>query len=140
MQIQFKLKAKGSWSESQVSNIKLASRWAAARLGFTKMPITIVIRLVGPHPEQFGSCSMVDDTRYIIWLQSGLDITRTISTLFHEMTHIKQHLFDGLYLHSASDADFRHEQYTTDDYWNAPWEKEARKAEYRLLNEFLEIY
>ena len=140
MQIKFKLKAKSSWDESQIDRVKVAARWSAARLGFVKLPITIIIRLVGPHPEQFGSCSMVDETRYIIWLQSGLDVNRTISTLFHEMTHIKQHLYDGLYLHSASEADFRHQQYDMEDYWNAPWEKEARRAEHRLLNEFLETY
>ena len=140
MQIKFKLKAKSSWEEPQISRIKVAARWSAARLGFTKLPITIVIRLVGPHPEQFGSCSMVDESRYIIWLQSGLDTDRTISTLFHEMTHIRQHLYDGLYLHSASTADFRAQTYDMNDYWNAPWEKEARRAEHRLLNEFLETY
>ena len=140
MQIKFKLKAKGSWTDSQVASVKLATRWAAARLGFTKLPITIVVRLVGPHPEQFGSCSMVDDTRFVVWLQSGFDTTRTISTLFHEITHIRQHIYEGLYLHSDSLADFRHKQYGMEDYWNTPWEKEARQSEHRLLKEFMEAY
>jgi len=140
MKIEFKRKAKASWSDGQIARVKVATRWAASRLGFTYLPITIVVRLVGPHPEQFGSCSMVDEDRYIIWLQSGLSADRTISTLFHEMTHVKQHLFEGLELHSDHLVEYQNKQFELDDYWESPWEVSARRAERRLLKEFLEAY
>ena len=140
MKIQFKRKAKGWWTDAKVDRVKVATRWAGARLGFTTLPITIVVRLVGPHPSEFGSCSMVDDSRYIIWLQAGLDADRTVSTLFHEMTHVYQHMFEGLVLHSDFLADFRHQQHKISDYWQAPWEKAARDSERKLLTEFLGVY
>lgn len=137
MKIKFTRKAKASWTNSEVESIKLATRWCAGRLGFNKLPITIVVRFIGPHPSQFGACSQMEDDRYIIWLQSGFNYKRTVSTLFHEMTHVRQHLFEGLCLHSDKLAEFRSEQYRDPDYWTSPWEKEARRYEKILLKQYI---
>lgn len=137
MQIKVKVKAKSVWDEKKIALVKKAARWCAANMNITKAPATIIIRLVGPHPLEFGSCSMVDKTKYIVWLHCGLSNKRTLSTLFHEMTHIRQHMFEGLYLHSYSLVEYRSQKYNMDDYWDSPWEKEARKSERKLYNQFI---
>lgn len=133
MQIQIKHKAKASWPETDY--IKKAARWGAHQLKL--QGIDIIIRLVGPHPIEFGSCSMMDETRYIIWLHSGLSRKRTLSTLFHELTHVQQHCYAGLELITNKKARWKSETYLDFDYWYAPWEKEARKMERILYNRYI---
>lgn len=137
MRIKFTRKAKACWTIKEVESIKVATRWCTGRLGFNRLPITIVIRFIGPHPVQFGACSQMEDDRYIIWLQSGLGFNRTVSTLFHEMTHVRQYLFEGLYLHSDKFAEYKEAEYHDTEYWESPWEREARKHEKILLNQYL---
>ena len=137
MRIKFTRKAKASWTTADIEGIKVATRWCAGRLGFNRLPITIVVRFIGPHPSQFGACSQMEDDRFIIWLQSGFDFPRTVSTLFHEMTHVRQYLFEGLLLHSDKLAEFRDDVYREVDYWTAPWEREARRHEKLLLEQFI---
>lgn len=136
MRIKFNKKAKASWSDEDVVLLKGAARWAASQLKLSNLGIDIIVRLVGKHPVEFGSCSMMDEYRYIVWLHSGVPIKRTLSTLFHELTHIQQHCYSGLELVTHKKVVWKKETYEDFDYWSSPWEKEARKKEYALMKRF----
>ena len=137
MKLFFKRKAK--WSDDNFVEVKNASRWGVFQLGLNKLDIDIIVRLVGPHPFEFGSCSMVDETRYVIWLHDNLPRKRFISTLFHELTHIKQHCYSGFELLSLNRAKWKQEYYVDFNYWNSPWEIEARKQERILYKRYQEV-
>lgn len=56
-------------------------------------------------------------------------------TAFHEATHVKQYLKDGLSLNYSGKASFRGKEFQLDDelhYWELPWEVEARGMEEAL--------
>ena len=79
--------------------------------------------------------SWVHETGYEIRLNSRFNDKRVIQSVFHEMTHVKQFAFDGLELGSRTDK-FHGKKYRRVDYWDAPWEVEARKMEKKLLRKW----
>lgn len=60
-----------------------------------------------------------------------------VSTLAHEMVHLKQYLRNeinwSLSVWKGKECDF------DADYWNAPWEKEARKLQHKMVEAFEKI-
>jgi len=68
-----------------------------------------------------------------------------LKTIFHEMTHIKQHLHDGFAIFTK-EAHFDGMVYTWDNwhefeslyYRQSPWEVEAQKYENELLDKFIQ--
>ena len=79
--------------------------------------------------------SWMHETGYEIRLNSRFNDKRVIQSVFHEMTHVKQFAFDGLELGSRTDK-FHGKKYKRVDYWDAPWEVEARKMEKKLLRKW----
>ena len=79
--------------------------------------------------------SWMHETGYEIRLNSRFNDKRVIQSVFHEMTHVKQFAFDGLELGSRTDK-FHGKKYRRVDYWEAPWEVEARKMEKKLLRKW----
>ena len=79
--------------------------------------------------------SWMHETGYEIRLNSRFNDKRVIQSVFHEMTHVKQFAFDGLELGSRTDK-FHGKKYRRVDYWDAPWEVEARKMEKKLLRKW----
>ena len=82
--------------------------------------------------------SWMHETGYEIRLNSRFNDKRVIQSVFHEMTHVKQFAFDGLELGSRTDK-FHGKKYRRVDYWDAPWEVEARKMEKKLLRKWKKI-
>lgn len=102
-----------------------------------------------------GADGMVDNlSRDPICMSLGrLPLLRTISALFHEMTHVKQRVkgelevseserrirFQGRYFYSR---DIPHSHENDEDiqkYKNLPWEKEAFAMQSKLLREFSHV-
>jgi hypothetical protein len=79
--------------------------------------------------------------RYKVYINPAADEVEQILSLAHEMTHIKQYEQDGLeeYL-DEEEVLFRGKTYSRNNYWNAPWEVEAREMEEILYDEFEEFY
>ena len=134
MRTKFKVKAKGQWSPAKRAAVKAATRWASKKLQLKTLPINLTVRLVGSNDQEFGSCSMIDKVNYVVWVHSGYSISRTLSTLFHELTHVKQHWYDGLVLDEVTKARFKGDYYALKNYWNCPWEVEARNFERKLMS------
>ena len=82
--------------------------------------------------------SWMHETGYEIRLNSRFNNKRVAQSIFHEMTHVKQFAFDGLELGSRTDK-FRGKKYRRVDYWDAPWEVEARKMEKKLLAKWKKV-
>jgi len=58
--------------------------------------------------------------------------------LAHEMVHVKQFALDEL---DASLTRWKSNKYCENmEYWDQPWEKEARKLEMKLLENFHKKY
>lgn len=136
MRTKFKLKAKKSWPPFYQEKIKEAVHWANKRLKINTLPVDVIIRFAGSS-EDFGGCSQTGEYKYVIWLHSGNSLSRSISTVFHELAHIKQHIYEGLELIRVDYAIFRGNIYRDIDYWTAPWEVEARKTEKELFNKYM---
>ena len=137
MRIKYKAKAKGHWSKAKRDAVKAASRWASKQLGLSLLPITVTIRFVGENENnEYGSCGMISQTDYVIWLHSGFSIGRTLSTLFHELTHVHQHWYEGLELIDYGTAYYMNEKHSDVGYWTAPWEVAARESEKKLMKKY----
>ena len=77
-----------------------------------------------------------DDDYFVVWIHAGSSVSRTVKTVFHEFTHIFQYCYEGLVMDSGENpALFRGAEYRT-EYWESPWEKEARRAERKLYKEW----
>ena len=78
------------------------------------------------------------ETGYEIRLNSRYNDKRIVKSVFHEMTHVKQFAFDGLKMGSRVD-EFKGKKYRRVDYWDAPWEVEARQMEKILLAKWKKV-
>ena len=81
-----------------------------------------------------GLCESVDSRNFII------DIAlygNWMSTLAHELVHVKQfargELTENLQYWKGMD-------HSTTKYWEQPWEKEARKWQKKLMNDYMSEY
>ena len=82
--------------------------------------------------------SWMHETGYEIRLNSRFNNKRVVRSIFHEITDIKQFAFDGLELGNRTDK-FLGKKYRRVEYWDAPWEVEARKMEKKLLAKWKKV-
>lgn len=139
MRVKFVKKAKKSWSKDQVQLTKKAVSWACHELGLKWWQGDLVIRFVGNYTNEFGGCSKLHEGRYIVWLHAEQKDKRLLRTIFHELTHVNQHIYDSFELLNCQDAVYCGKLYKDYDYWTAPWEIEARKFETKLLKKYRRI-
>lgn len=114
----------------------LATRFFAKELGFNRLKTNITLKL---HHNLYvakgceGLCEAVDNRNFII------DVAmygNWLSTLAHELVHVKQF--------ARGELDFGLTRWKSKsnmgdvDYWDQPWEKEARKLQNKLLLKFAE--
>ena len=129
MRIKTKFK-KGYWPSHRRDLVNRAACWAVDHYGLWDLTIasdrlTIVLTRF---KSAFGDAYQIDDD-YVIRISDRYSDKLTLMTVFHEMTHIKQYEFDGLDL--GTPAMFKGESFRG-NYWDAPWEVEARKAEKKM--------
>lgn len=117
----------------------------AVKLGIGHLPITYEVKL-GNIPDKLSDDSRglaIVDKRYnryeaeIFVMREG-KISDMISTLAHEMVHVKQFVKDGL---DVAAAMYKGKQWTVsegkDHYRDSPWEIEAHDKEITLTNHYL---
>lgn len=81
-----------------------------------------------------GFCDPVDRRNFII------DVAlygNWLATLAHEMIHVKQFARDELDMGLCY---WKGKDHTRTDYWKQPWEKEARKLQQKLVNNYAKEY
>jgi len=76
-----------------------------------------------------GTCIDTDVRQYEIEISKSLTGDNFITTIFHEMVHVKQYVRKELF----SECNFYK---TRDEYLNLPWEIEAYKTQETLLEEW----
>ena len=105
----------------------------AKQLGISRLKTNIHIKF---HHKLFventseGLCESVDDRNFII--DVGL-YGNWLSTLAHEMVHVKQFARGEL---SSSLQHWKGRDHSDTDYWDQPWEKEARRLQNKMVLQF----
>lgn len=113
----------------------LAMRSFAKQLGISRLRTNIVVRMHSKiHVGDIGTeglCECLDNRNFII------DVAlfgNWLSTLAHEMVHVKK--FAKGELDSAL-TQWKSNKYCENiDYWDQPWEKEARRLQHKMVAEF----
>jgi len=117
----------------------------AVKLGLGHLPITYNIKLgrqlnrTSDGARGYTGVSKKYNKYYAeIFLMREDKISAIISTLAHEMIHVKHFIKDGLDLEKAK---FKGKKWAAkagqDDYRNSPWEEDAHKNEEILANHYL---
>lgn len=141
MRIKLKVKAKSTWSRQRRDIVLAAARFAAEEFNLLDFDATVVIKLVGTGEENYGSMVELEEQfQYLIHVHDCRSTKRLLDTVFHEMTHIKQSFFDGFCMGVDGGAVlWKHKEREFDketDYWNAPWEVEARREAKKLVKKY----
>ena len=113
----------------------LAVRSFARQLGIQRLKTNIIVRMHSKiHVGEIGTeglCECVDNRTFIIDVAM---FANWLSTLAHEMVHVKQ--FAKGELDSAL-TQWKSNKYCENiDYWDQPWEKEARKLQHKMVEVF----
>jgi hypothetical protein len=83
----------------------------------------------------YGYCMEEDSNRqFTLTIQKGLSLYDLISTVCHEMVHVKQYARKEL-RNVNGNTMWKKKSYNSVDYWDAPWEKEAFRLEESLALE-----
>ena len=141
MRVKTVVKAKKSWSQFHRDTVESVVAEAIKFYGLEDAGKELVVKLVG-YDDQWGSMAIMErGKKYQIWLHGGYSTKRIISTVFHEMTHVKQAIQDGFGMAVDGETVFwkhKERKYVEDkDYWTAPWEVEARRMERKLTKRYM---
>ena len=117
------------------ANIALAVKSFAKQLGISRLKNNIVVRL---HHKVFmdsegtqGLCESLDTRNYIVDLCM---YSNWVVNLAHEMVHVKQFARGEL---DSGLTSWKSNKYCSNiEYWEQPWEKEARRLQFKLAKEF----
>jgi enoyl reductase-like protein len=118
------------------ANIVLAVKSFAEQLGINRLKTTIQVRL---HNKVYldmadgteALCESLDERNFIIDVAM---FSNWVVNLAHEMVHVKQFARNEM---DASLSRWKSNRYAGNiDYWDQPWEKEARRLQFKLAEEF----
>ena len=117
------------------ATVHLAVRDFARQLGISRLETNIVVRIHNSvHIGEIGTeglCEPIDNRNFI------LDVAlfgNWLSTLAHEMVHVKQFAKGEMDMGLTR---WKSNNYCGDiDYWDQPWEKEARKLQHKMVANF----
>jgi len=118
------------------ANIMLAVKSFAEQLGINRLKSTIQVRL---HNKVYldmadgteALCESLDKRNFIIDVAM---FSNWVVNLAHEMVHVKQFARNEM---DAGLTRWKSNQYAGNiDYWDQPWEKEARRLQFKLAEEF----
>lgn len=109
--------------------------WSIKKLGLSRMSslsIDVVLRKMKKH--EYGYCNIVDNNRnFVIDVNKNVTIKDLVSTIIHEMVHVKQFARNEMNGHNMQ---WKSKIISEDtDYMDLPWEKEA----YRLEEKFVKL-
>lgn len=109
--------------------------WSIKKLGLSRMSslsIDVVLRKM--KENEYGYCNIVDSNRnFVIDVNKNVTIKDLVSTIIHEMVHVKQFARNEMNGHNMQ---WKSKIISEDtDYMDLPWEKEA----YRLEEKFVKL-
>ena len=127
-----------NYTGSTKANRALAEKtvlWSIKKLGLNRMrSLNIDVKLKNLKDGEFGFCDIQDDNRnFIIEVNKNVSIKDFVSTIIHEMVHVKQYARNEM---NGDDMRWKSKIIPEDtDYMDLPWEKEA----YRLEAKFIKL-
>ena len=117
------------------ANIVLAVRNFAKQLGISRLKNKILVRV---HQKVFMNddgtqalCESIDQRNFVI---DVCMYSNWVVNLAHEMVHVKQFARGEL---DSGLSSWKSNKYCANiEYWDQPWEKEARRLQFKLAEEF----
>ena len=101
--------------------------------------LEIEIELKNIKGDVVGYCMMEDDNKtYTIEIQKGMSVRQLVTTVAHEMVHVKQYYRKEMndQLTSSGRAKWKGKTVDADtDYMDLPWEKEAFRLQETLADD-----
>ena len=114
--------------------VQMASEHFAKQLDISRLKTSILIRI---HQQAVfmgdceGLCEVVDKRNFVVDVALWCN---WLSTLAHELVHVKQFARGEL---STDMTQWKSRLYCGNiDYWNQPWEREARRLQGRMLEDY----
>jgi len=107
--------------------------WSLKELGLDRIKnLDIEVKLKKLPKNEFGQCEVQDSIReFVIDVKKDLSLKSFVSTILHEMVHVKQFVRKEL---SPSGLKWKSKSVPEDtEYLELPWEKEAHKMEEILV-------
>ena len=90
---------------------------------------TLDITISFENIDAYGYCMQEDTNRqYTLTIQKGMSFFDMLSTIVHEMIHVKQYARRELRNVNGRTM-WKKKDHSNTDYFDAPWEKEAYKLE-----------
>ena len=123
----------GKLDNNLIAYVRLAVKSFAKQLEISRLKTNIHVRV---HNSMFvednaeGLCEAIDKRDFIIDI--GL-YTNWLVNLAHEMVHVKQFAREEM---DTCGFRWKSRDFTNTEYWDQPWEKEARRLQYRLAETF----
>mgnify|MGYP006079023389 CR=1 FL=1 len=147
MKIKVKRKAKNSWKPEWANAIQNAAIFAGKEFNIDKKKLKVEIILKNSLALDYSgvTLSLNPMKRFVIILNAAYlySEARVFEIVFHEMTHVKQEFHNGFILDDSSEAhfeglvyNFESEEDFEKQYWDLPWEVEARKMEKKLWKKY----
>lgn len=99
--------------------------------------LAIDIELKNLKGKIYGFCECVEPRRFTIEIQRGMSDRKMISTVLHEMIHVKQYVRNELIDIDAGKIQWKSRKFKDVDYWDQPWEREAYRYDERFTDEFI---
>ena len=134
--IKLKTKARKTWTMAERRLARRAAEFAMNKLNLDVTPIPVDIRLKGKHEHDYGD-SIDLGHKVVIRIFKNDNWLRT---LFHEMEHARQYIYCELELehnHAICRGTLSSRMgQDWEEYWNSPWEVEARDKEEKLFTAF----
>lgn len=140
MRVKYNIKAKKQWSQYLRDTVRAAVEYALGEYdlrGHGKL--TVKLNFV---PGEYGSAISFDEDEHMIFVSADKDPVLVIKTVFHELWHIRQYIYDGLELENKT-AFWKGAYYSSydeemdfDEYFALPWEVEAREMEERTYKKY----
>jgi hypothetical protein len=142
MNIRYSISEK--WASPQIIKVIEALEFSIKYYKIQDDKSTLYAKLITGKDEPLdATADRIKNKRYELRLNHHLlqdDEPELLKSIFHEMTHVKQFIVDGLRYNSKSGY-WQGKTYptkTADDYWFSPWEMEARAMETPLWHLFEE--
>lgn len=140
MKVKIQIKAKASWSQLHRDVVLAATEFAVQEHNLWNPEHKITVRLCGSHDAHQGSMARTTKKHFIVWMHPCRNMKVLLETIFHEMTHVKQAVYDGWELHDEDNtAKWKGKKYhnVDENYWKVPWEVEARRLGRQLTKRYM---
>lgn len=140
MRRKYKIKAKKLWKSNHIQLVKDTVDIAIQEYDLEGFGLlTTKFNFIR---EEFGSALSLGEDNHFIFISAHKSKKLLVQTVFHEMWHIRQYIYDGLDIEFGRTL-WKGDEYILDnegmkyqDYLNLPWEAEARKVEEEMYKKY----